>query len=53
MAPPRRGSPARELIHQLNQRYYEQWRRAEQLAVEWGVPVVRTPNGPAKPIDAK
>ena len=32
----RRGSrsTARELIHQLNQRYYEQWRRAEQLECE-------------------
>ena len=28
------GSRPSELIHQLNQRYYEQWRRAEQLERE-------------------
>ena len=30
----RRGSRPSELIHRLNQRYYEQWRRAEQLERE-------------------
>ena len=30
----RRGSRSSELIHQLNQRYYEQWSRAERLERE-------------------
>ena len=65
-SPSRRGSrsPARELIHQLNQRYYEQWRRAEQLELElrqarlrWVGPLVAAARGlrrllrPGKRID--